>query len=255
MIEVRNLSFAYTKKGKKVLQDVSFALQSGKIGILLGPNGVGKSTLIRCILGLVKPQEGQVLINGADIASMKSSQRAMAMAYVPQKVSFAPLTVYDSVMLGRLPFFGLSPKKKDHEAVVEALEELGLSELMSRNVLELSGGEQQIVAIARAYVQGASVLVFDEPTSNLDISNRRLVLSRIKKLKEKGYTILLSMHDLNDALELGEQFFFMKENRILTSGDVSVFTSENIASVFGVEGRIETIHGTKIFIPGGNKNE
>ena len=253
MIEVRNLSFAYSKKGPRVLQDVSFALQSGKIGVLLGPNGAGKSTLIRCILGLLKPKEGEVVVNGKSLFEMKSRERAMEMAYVPQKVSFAPLTVYDSVMLGRLPFFGLFPRKKDHEAVVSVLEELGLSELSTRNVLELSGGEQQIVAIARAIVQGASVLIFDEPTSNLDISNRRLVLSRIKGLKDKGLTVLLSMHDLNDALELGETFFFMKENRILSQGDISSFTKENIEAVFGVSGDVITINDTNIFIPGGNK--
>ncbi len=251
MIDVRHLSFSYTKKGKQVLQDVSFTLPSGSIGILLGPNGVGKSTLIRCILGLGKVKQGSVIINGKDISSLKPNQRALEMAYVPQKVSFAPLTVYDTVMLGRLPFFGLSPKQKDHEAVLDALEELGLTQMMSRNVLELSGGEQQIVAIARAYVQGASVLVFDEPTSNLDIANKRLVLSRIKKLKERGLTILLSMHDLNDALELGERFFFMKDNHILTEGDISVFNSENIAAVFGVEGDIQTIQGIRVFIPRG----
>lgn len=251
MIDVRSVSFAYGKKGKPVLQDVSFALESGKIGILLGPNGVGKSTLIRCILGLAKPKSGDIYINGKSLKEMKGSERALEMAYVPQKVSFAPLSVYDSVMLGRLPFFGLSPKKKDHEAVISALEEFGLSGLMCRNVLELSGGEQQIVAIARAYVQGASVLVFDEPTSNLDIANRRLVLTRIKALKEKGLTILLSMHDLNDALELGERFFFMKDNAILTQGDISAFTSEVVSRVFGVEGEIKNINDVNIFIPGG----
>lgn len=255
MIDVRHLCFRYAKKGSDILQDVSFSLPSGKIGILLGPNGAGKSTLIRCILGFVKAQEGEILLNGKSLAELKARERALRIAYVPQKVSFAPLTVYDAVMLGRIPYFGISPKAKDHEAVVDALEEFGLTPLAPRNVLELSGGEQQIVAIARAYVQGASILVFDEPTSNLDIANQRLVLDQIKKLAKKGLTILLSMHDINEALELGDRFFFIKENHIYAEGDLLACTKETIEATFGVRGEIHYINGKPLFIIGGNKNE
>ena len=249
MIDVRDLSFSYSKKGPLVLQDVSLCLENGKIGILLGPNGAGKSTLIRCILGLARPKTGAVFVDDADVRSLKPNERATKMAYVPQKVGFAPLSVYDSVMLGRLPYFGLSPKQGDHDIVIRTLEEFGLTDLITRNVLELSGGEQQIVAIARAVAQGASVLVFDEPTSNLDIANRRLVLSHIQTLRQKGLTVLLSMHDLNDALELGERFFFIKENHIVAKGDISMVTSENVKAVFGVEGDIHQVGDSNIFIP------
>lgn len=255
MIDVRHLCFRYAKKGSDILRDVSFTLPNGKIGILLGPNGAGKSTLIRCILGFVKVQEGEILLNGTNLAELKARERALQIAYVPQKVSFAPLTVYDAVMLGRIPYFGIAPKAKDHEAVVDALEEFGLTPLAPRNVLELSGGEQQIVAIARAYVQGASILVFDEPTSNLDIANQRLVLEQIKKLAGKGLSILLSMHDINEALELGDRFFFIKENHIYAEGDASACTKETIEATFGVRGEIHHINGKPLFIIGGNRNE
>lgn len=255
MIEVKNLTFSYSKRGPEVLSDVSFGLPSGNIGVLLGPNGVGKSTLFRCVLGLAKPQGGTVCIDGKDIYAMKARERAAHIAYVPQKVSFAPLSVYDAVMVGRLPYFSIAPKRKDHEAVCECLEEFGLTPLMNRNVLELSGGEQQIVAIARAYAQGASVLVFDEPTSNLDIANRALVLKQIKRLAEKGLTVLLSMHEINDALEIGDRFYFVKDKGLFAQGDASVFTSETLSSVFGVRGEIHLVNDKRIFVLGGKNDE
>lgn len=255
MIEVRNLSYAYSKKGPKVLDCVSLGLENGQIGVLLGPNGVGKSTLIRCVAGLSKAREGLVLIDGEELAKMKSRARALKIAYVPQKVSFTPLSVYDSIMVGRLPYFGLYPNKKDHEAVMSAIEEFGLTHLLARNVVELSGGEQQIVAICRAYVQGASIILLDEPTANLDIANRQLVFSKIRTLKEKGLTVLISMHELNEALEIGERFFFLKENRIPFQGGVEALTSETIKEVYGVDGSIQTIMDKRVFILGGYKNE
>ncbi len=255
MIEAKNLTSAYSKKGPKVLDDVSISLETGQIGILLGPNGVGKSTLIRCIAGLLKPRSGTVFLDGEDLLQMKANTRALKIAYVPQKVSFSPLSVYDSIMVGRLPYFGLYPGKKDHEAVLSAIEEFGLTHLLARNVLELSGGEQQIVAICRAYVQGASVILFDEPTANLDIANRQLVLAQIRKLKEKGLTILISMHDINEALELGERFFFLKENRIPFQGGIETLTPENIKEIFGVDGSIQLINGKRVFILGGHEHE
>lgn len=255
MIEAKNLSYAYSKKGPKVLDDVSISLETGQIGILLGPNGVGKSTLIRCMAGLLKPRSGTISLDGEDLLKMKANTRALKIAYVPQKVSFSPLSVYDSIMVGRLPYFGLYPGKKDHEVVLTAIEEFGLTHLLARNVLELSGGEQQIVAICRAYVQGASAILFDEPTANLDIANRHLVLAQIRKLKEKGLTILISMHDINEALELGERFFFLKENRIPFQGGIEALTPVNIKEIFGVDGSIQLINGKRVFILGGNEHE
>ena len=255
MIEVRDLFHSYSKKGPKVLDGVSLSLGNGQIGVLLGPNGVGKSTLIRCVAGLAKPRDGMDLIDGEDVAKMKTKARALKIAYVPQKVNFAPLSVYDSIMVGRLPYFGLYPGKKDHEAVLATIKEFGLTHLLARNVVELSGGEQQIVAICRAYVQGASVILLDEPTANLDIANRKLVQSQIRKLKEKGLVVLVSMHELNEAFEIGERFFLLKENKIFFQGDADTLTSETIKEVFGVDGSIETINEKRVFILGGKKDE
>ncbi|MBQ9456938.1 MAG: ABC transporter ATP-binding protein [Bacilli bacterium] len=254
MIELRHLSSSYGKRQEDVLRDVSFTLQKGQVGIILGPNGAGKSTLLKSVVGLLRPVAGEILIEGKPLSEYKARERAAKIAYVPQSISFAPATVFATVMLGRLPYFSFAPSKEDEKIVRDTLEEMGLASFAERNVLELSGGEKQKVAIARALAQQTDIIVFDEPTSNLDITNESAIVSAVSELaKEKGKTILFSIHDLNLALATGNHFLFLKEGSAIAEGDVSVFTEETVEKTFGIKTtKLTTEEGT-YFIYGGRK--
>ncbi len=248
MIRFDNLSFSYSKKEKNVLKNVSFAVNSGEIAVLLGPNGVGKSTLLKCATGLLSQYEGNIVIDDVSLREMKHSERAKNIAYVPQTVSFGPSTVFNAVLLGRMPHFGLAPTKEDEEQTWKTLEEMGIAALANRNVEQLSGGERQKVAIARAINQGAKTVVFDEPTSNLDISSEIMIAKSVKSLaKEKGLTVLISMHDINLALSIGDKFVFLRDGELLSVADEKSVNEGIIHDAFGVETSCVTV-GNKTII-------
>ena len=255
MINVSSFSFRYEKKGMEILQNIDFSLEKGQIGILLGPNGAGKSTLLKSIVGLLKPQAGDIKIDGVSILDLSPKERAKKIAYVPQILSFEPARVYDVVMLGRLPYFSFVPTAQDHEIVKSVLEELGLSHLQERNVISLSGGERQKIAIARALVQGSDIIVFDEPTSNLDISGETLIGKEVETLAKKYQkTVILSMHDLNLAYRLGDYFLFLRDGKVVATGDKTSFTPTSISSSFGIEvKKIETEDGIFFITKGSTK--
>jgi iron complex transport system ATP-binding protein len=185
---------------------------------------------------------------------MNRLERARRIAYVPQTVQFGALSVFDTVLLGRLSYFGLTAGKEDLAAVERILKDMQLEELAARNVEELSGGERQKIAIARALAQEPRLLIFDEPTGNLDIANEQLIIEEARRVaREKGIAILTSLHDFNQALELGDRFFFMKEGRIVHSGGAETITEDVIREVFDADVRILDIEGRKIIINGGEK--
>lgn len=254
MIELRHLSSSYSKRDEDVLRDVSFTLQKGQVGVILGPNGAGKSTLLKSVVGLLHPISGEILIEGKPLSEYKARERAAKIAYVPQSISFAPATVFATVMLGRLPYFTFSPSKEDERIVTETLEDMGLAGFAERNVLELSGGEKQKVAIARALAQQTDIIVFDEPTSNLDITNEAAIVSAVSDLaKEKGKTVLFSIHDLNLALATGNHFLFLRDGQVVAEGDTSVFTKETVEKTFGIKATKFTTEEGTYFIYGGKK--
>lgn len=251
MIEIKDLSFRYSRFSDNVLSGVSLTLDDGEIGILLGKNGSGKTTLFRNILGINHPATGSILFDGKDITRLSRRERARLIAYVPQHIHFGELSVFDSIMLGRISYFGLSAGAEDISAVNRIIDEMGLSSIAKRNAEELSGGEKQKVAIARALAQEPKLLIFDEPTGNLDIANEQLIIRESKKLsREKGISILSSLHDLNEALDLGDRFFFLKDGRILFEGGIDVFSQETITKTFDAKVRITEVSGKKIILKG-----
>lgn len=214
MLTIQGLSYRYGRRGTPVLNGVDLTLARGEIGILLGRNGSGKTTLFKNILGLCTPGSGSIRLDGQEMTSLSPRRRARYIAYVPQDIRFGELTVFDSVLLGRLSRFGLQAGAADRAAAAQVLEELGLSALSGRNVTELSGGERQKVAIARALVQEPQLLVLDEPTGNLDIANEQLLMRLAKKAaQERHIAVLSSLHDLNQALSLGDRFFLSEGRR------------------------------------------
>ncbi len=250
MLEIKNLEFGY-KKGQPVLKDINLSLEDGEIGVLLGKNGAGKSTLFKCLLGLLKPT-GEILHDGKDLTKISRIDRAKLIAYVPQEISFGDLTVFDSVLTGRLSRFGMIAGAKDREVVNNVLEELDLSNIANKNVNQLSGGERQKVAIARALAQEPHMLVFDEPTGNLDIQNEKLIFDIAKRIaKEKNMTIIIAIHNLNFAFAFGDKFFLMKDGIIKYVGGAEILNEETIDDAFGVGVKIIEVDGNKGIIFGG----
>ena len=221
MIACENLAFQYTRN-RPVLSGASLKLEQGQIGIVLGKNGCGKTTLFKNILGIHKPKTGKIHMSGKNVLKMSRRERALRIAYVPQDIRFGELSVFDSVLMGRISRFGLVAGPEDYMAVEKILRDMGLTDFAGRNVEALSGGERQKIAIARAMAQEPELMIFDEPTGNLDMANEQLILKEAKKLaKEKGISILSSLHDLNQALAFGDKFFFMNskgtlKNRVLS---------------------------------------
>ena len=235
MLNIENLHFSYGGS-TDVLRGADLELSQGEVGILLGKNGSGKTTLFKTLLGLVKPQKGSIAFQGENLLKLNRLQRARRIGYVPQDIQFGALTVFDSVLMGRISYFGIRAGKEDYEAVEKLLADMGLLELAHRNVEELSGGERQKIAIARAMAQEPQMMVFDEPTGNLDIANEQLIIREAKKLaKEKNIAILASLHDLNQALALGDKFFFLKDGIVKYAGGKEVFTPEVIKDIFDAE--------------------
>lgn len=250
MLEIRDLHFSYDKGKNQVLNGINLTLEEGKIGILLGRNGAGKTTLFKTILGIEKPGSGDILIQSESILGLSYKERAKQISYVPQLVNFGDLTVYETILTGRIPYFGLSAGKEDHEEVKRVISEMGLEELSEKSTEKLSGGERQKVAIARAIVGKPKLIVFDEPTGNLDLSNERLLIEETKKLsKEYGITILCSLHNLNEAVELGDTFFFMDDGAVKYSGGKELFTEEIIKEIFNASVKVHNIEN-KILITG-----
>ena len=251
MLEIKGLQFRYSRLSPPVLSGLDLALEDGEIGVVLGKNGSGKTTLFRCILGIGRPQGGTICFDGKDLQRMSRTERARCIAYVPQNIQFGALSVYDTVMTGRIAYFGYKSGREDDAVVRRILKEMQLENFADRNVEELSGGERQKVAIARALAQEPHMLVFDEPTGNLDIANEELILREIRRtVSQKKISVLISLHDFNQALELGDRFFFMKDGKVLYAGNRTIVTEEVIRNVFDAQVRmIET--GDRTFIVNG----
>ena len=248
MLKVKDLHFRYSHS-VPVLQGASLELQQGEIGILLGKNGSGKTTLFKNILGIEKPHSGEITFEGENLLKMSRVQRARRIAYVPQHIHFGDLSVLDSVLMGRVSYFGMKAGREDYEAVERILEDMQLLSFANRSAEALSGGEKQKVAIARAMAQEPKLMVFDEPTGNLDIANEQLIIQEAKKLaREKNIAILSSLHDLNQALAFGDKFFFMKDGVVKYAGGREIITGEVLKDIFDADVRIREIDGQMVVI-------
>ncbi len=243
-IEVKKLSFSYGDHA--VLQDVSFRIEKGEFLSILGPNGAGKSTLFRCILGLLSGYSGQVLVEGIDARKMTVRELAKHIAYIPQtSQSVFRYSVFDIILMGRtssLPSFR-SPGKLDREKCFWAMEKVGITHLASRCYHKISGGEQQLVLIARALVQDAPYLMMDEPTANLDFGNQLLVLERMRSLAREGYGVIQTTHHPEQSYQFSNRILAIQSGRILADGTPGeVLTQKNIKALYGVDVEIVSLH-------------
>ena len=249
MLKIENLTFRYDRSGLPVLNGADLQLNQGEIGILLGRNGSGKTTLFKNLLGINKPSGGKILFDGQNLLKMPRRERARRIAYVPQDIQFGALTVFDSILMGRVSYFGLKASQEDYVAVEKIIRDMGLESYAQRNVDELSGGERQKIAIARAMAQEPKLMVFDEPTGHLDISNEHLIFQEAKKLaREKNISILSSLHDLNQALAFGDKFFFLKNGVVKCAGGPEIITPEVIKDTYGMDVCIREIDGRPVVL-------
>ena len=255
MLKIKDLHFRYSANAAPVLKGASLELRQGEVGILLGKNGSGKTTLFKNILGIEKPKSGSIEFDGENLLKMNRRERARRIAYVPQDIHFGALTVFDSILMGRVSYFGLKASPDDYMAVEKIIADMGLSSFAHRNVDELSGGERQKIAIARAMAQEPKLMVFDEPTGNLDIANEQLIIEEAKRLaRQKNIGILSSLHDLNQALYFGDKFFFLKDGVVEYAGGKEIVTEEVIKDIFDIAVKIVQINNQKVIL-GGYHNE
>jgi iron complex transport system ATP-binding protein len=222
-----------------VVEDVSFAVERGEVVGLLGPNGVGKSTLLRCALGLLAPREGTVRVCGDDVASLDRDEVARRLGYVPQQEAPSfPATVFEAVLLGRKPRMGWRPGDEDHHVVGRVLESLGIADLSMRQLGSLSGGQRQQVLLARALAQEPAGLVLDEPTSDLDVKHRLEVQSVVREQAASGVAALHATHDLTLAARFSDRLVLLRDGAVYASGPPSVLTEDRVADVYGVRAHV-----------------
>ena len=219
-IAVKNLSFEY--QGQPVLHDVSFEVPCGRLTVLLGRNGSGKSTLLKLIAGMVPLKQGQITILGQDGRTMSREQRARMLGYLPQfHAPVFPFTVADVVLTGRASYIAFQPSDRDREKAREAMHTVGIEHLHARPYNELSGGERQLVMIARVLAQQPRIVLLDEPVSALDLANQNRLLRLIGDLTKAGITALAVFHDPNTAIQYGDHVIFLKDGRIQEPSDRS----------------------------------
>jgi len=254
-LEARDLAIGY--RDHLVGRDISLALQPGEVLCLLGPNGAGKTTLFRTLLGLQPPLGGDVLIDGASLATLPPAEIAKRLAYVPQAhVTEFSYSVLDVVLMGRtarLKAFA-SPGAADETIAREKLAGLGIAELASHDYTRISGGQRQLALIARALAQEAPILVLDEPTASLDFGNQALVLARIRDLAKQGFGIVLSTHDPDHALMVATCVAIIADGGLRAVGPPGqVVTAETLSAIYRTDVRVEeTPSGRRVCVPGWN---
>ena len=239
-IEVRHLSFSYGSR--QVLKDVTFSVDRGRLLSVLGPNGVGKSTLFRCILGLLRGYQGEITVDGASVSSLGARELARKVAYIPQPTCPASqYSVFDMVLMGttaQIRGFS-SPGPKQEAAAREALERLDIGHLAQRSYTRLSGGERQLVLIARALAQQSTVLLMDEPTANLDYGNQIRVLTKVRALADAGYTVIQSTHNPEQSYLFSHQILAMKDGQVLSHGTPDqVMNGDLIKALYGIDAEV-----------------
>lgn len=244
-LEVEDLSQGYG--GNTIIRDITFSAQSGELLTILGPNGCGKSTLIKTLCNVMRPRTGLVRIDGEDATTMDPRELAKRIAYVPQVISsFGYTTVYDLVLIGRRPYTDWNYTKEDLRIAADAMIKMNVNSYIDKNVQEMSGGQRQRAFIARALAQQPAFYIFDEPTSSFDLRNQ-LDTMRIMKglIRDNNASLIVALHDLNLAIRYSDRVMVLNDGTIYDIGTPEeVITSKMIRDVYGVSADImEDAHG------------
>ncbi len=260
-LELKNVTCGY--RNKPVVHQVSLHVDAGEVLYLLGPNGSGKTTLFKTILGLLKLQEGETLVDGENIGNWPSHRIARVMGYIPQAHNPPfPYQVLDVVLMGRTAHLGAfaSPSEIDQQIAEEAIETLNISYLRDKVYTEISGGERQLVLIARALAQQPRILIMDEPTSNLDFGNQMMVLKQVQQMARLGLAVVMSSHFPGHALLNATKVLLLHKGKVFGAGKPEeTITEESLKILFGVDVKIITASipahsDTKVIVPLVHKN-
>ena len=248
MLSVRDLKFSYDET--PILNGVSFDAEPNTIISILGPNGTGKTTLLKCLCNLHRPQEGSITIDGKEILDMPNREIAKHIGFVPQSTPPSRNTVFDTALIGRKPHMDWGMTKRDYEITWEILKALKLDHLALRKSNEISGGEFQKVQIARAIIQEPDVLILDEPSNNLDISNQHRTMHTIMDfVRSRGMCTIMTMHDINLAVHYSDRLLFLKDGKVAAYGGMEIITEDLIEQVYGIESEIIYHRGVPLVVP------
>jgi iron complex transport system ATP-binding protein len=250
IITLDHISYSYDGNHRDALKNLNLEISDGSVTAILGPNGAGKSTLLHVILGWLLPSEGKIFLQGRLLQEFSRRQAGQMMALVPQ-MEHMPFdySVMEYVLLGRTPYLHplASPGTKDLKAAYHALAISGLSEMESRTVTSLSGGERQLVLLARALTQQPHIILLDEPTAHLDLANKARLINILRELHKAGSTIILTTHEPEAAAAVANEIVLLRAGQILTSGlRDQVFTAENLTEAYGVPVRIVDVDGQRV---------
>jgi iron complex transport system ATP-binding protein len=242
-IHAENIAFSYSQEtARSIFQNVSLAVQSGDVFCLLGPNGIGKSTLLKCLSGILRIQQGRIFLNGRDLSEFKLPDVAKHIGYVPQGLTSAfPFRIKDIIIMGRAPHLSIlaSPSRSDMGIAYKAMETVGVAHLADRPCNSVSGGEWQLTLIARALVQEPQILLLDEPTSHLDMGNQLKILQVIKDLANAGMTIVMASHFPDHAFLVANVVAILNNGQIAYVGAPDeVITDKNLQATYGVDVRV-----------------
>ena len=250
-ITLSNVVFGYDPQ-VRVLDGLEAEIPSGKVTALLGPNGSGKTTLLHLILGLLQPTSGKVLLDGRPAQDYSRKDLSHRLGLVPQQEQVIfDITVAEYVLLGRAPHLGLLqlPSEEDMAVVEQSLAEAGIGTFGTRAVPSLSGGEKQLATIARALAQRPTIFLLDEPTSHLDIGNRRRVLNLMRTLADGTTTVVFTTNDPNSAAAICDEVILMRGGRILAAGPIaSTLTAGYLSQTYGVEVEVITVHNRPLVV-------
>ena len=248
MLSVKDLMFSYGET--PILKGVSFDAEPNTIISILGPNGTGKTTLLKCLCNLHRPQEGSITIDGKEVLEMPNREIAKHIGFVPQSTPPSRNTVFDTALIGRKPHMDWGMTKRDYEITWEILKALKLDHLALRKSNEISGGEFQKVQIARAIIQEPDVLILDEPSNNLDISNQHRTMHTIMDfVRSRGMCTIMTMHDINLAVHYSDKLLFLKDGKVAAYGGMEIVTEDLIEQVYGIESEIIYHRGVPLVVP------
>lgn len=247
-IVAQSLCFSYN--GKAILKEMALEIGPGELVAILGPNGVGKTTLLKCLNIMHRPTGGAIMVEGRDALRMRPAEIAMCIGYVAQQSEPARLTVFDAVLMGRKPHIRWRPVARDLKIVESAIRRLHLEELALRRIDQLSGGELQKVCIARALVQEPRFLLLDEPTSALDLKNQVEIMRLLRSVvDEHDIGGAMTMHDLNRAMRYADSVVMMKDGKVYAHCKTTEVSARTIEEVYGLAVEIHRIHGYPMVVP------
>lgn len=249
MLSVQDLLFQY--RNRVIIRDLTLHVGKGEIVAVLGPNGAGKTTFLKCLDRILHPRSGSILLDGESMERLSDREVAKKTGYVPQHVEKNRTTAFDAVLLGRKPHITWDLTEQDLRIVDAVFHLLSMENLRLNYIDELSGGELQKVAIARALVQEPILLLLDEPTSSLDLKNQAEIMETISRVvKEHEITVIMTIHDLNQAIRYADRFLFLKNGSVYAYGDRGVVTEQVIEEIYGLPVLMGEIEGICCIVPG-----